>query len=265
MSFALSYPDGTSITKDRYKVLGWRPQVVVPAGRRVTGENVSLPRPRPLLELRVEVGPLTRAESAKLRSAAWDVLLELHLDDGTGRALHERPYADWYVGQDLQVILTGARPRPIGGDVSRGDLWTLTFEQASGRHFLGDAAPQDWLTRPGGTPPRPAAPLLTSAFESLTARWSIPLGVVLTAVLFRYRKAGEAWPAALVLGAGITMRAVPGLDAGARYEVQVAYRNVHGDSPWSAVSAAFTTTARLLDDAGNALTDDAGAYLSQDA
>ena len=95
-------------------------------GTLVGGRRVVVGYTDPVWRCVVELGPLTRTETALLRTRIGDaVSLTFH---DSARQLAAYPHAEIWWQATMAAEMLDARPRPANADISQGDIWSVSLQ-----------------------------------------------------------------------------------------------------------------------------------------
>ena len=95
-------------------------------GTLVGGRRAVIGYTDPVWRCVVEIGPLTRAESAYLRQRIGQAVSVTFRD--TARELKNYPYAEIWWQATMGAEMIDARPRPVNQDLSQGDRWAVSLQ-----------------------------------------------------------------------------------------------------------------------------------------
>ena len=125
----IDWPGAPAIVTDRFRVRAARPLLDRPIGKLVGGAAVVARYADPVWTMDIELGPIPRAETARIRSHVG-VEGTLTIDVRNERPTRDYPAAEIWINASSTATLVKAVPHALGDDIAQGDVWALQLQFA---------------------------------------------------------------------------------------------------------------------------------------
>ena len=123
----LEWRGAPAIVTERFNVRSCRPLLDRTIGKLVGGEDVVARYSDPVWTMELELGPVARVATARLRSHVGESG-SLTVDVRDERPTRDYPNAEIWINATSTATLTKAAPSSLGDDITQGDVWALTLQ-----------------------------------------------------------------------------------------------------------------------------------------